>query len=158
MKAILAFYKGNGSILDKFVKYMTDGEYSRVAIIDSKGQWYTSSPVEGVIKKNITPEKGKYDFMEVECEEEDYEKAIKFLEAQIGKENNFFGLLLSRSFHFLNYEEKWFSSELAANFLNLINRGDINSAYFKFSPSSLLERLKMCQIKYETSTYKFIEG
>lgn len=158
MKIKLAFYKGKGDILDKFVKYMTDGTHSRVAIIDKSGQWYMCVPNEGVIKKNMNPDASKYDYVEIECNYIDYAKAVSFLEHQLGKSNNFLGLLLSKSFHFLDYEERWFSSELAANFLNIIKRGDINSSYFTYSPSSLLEKLKECESKYGSDIYKFIEG
>lgn len=158
MKIKLAFYKGDGNILDKFVKYMTDGKYSRVAIIDKNGQWYFCVPNEGVIKKNMNPNHTKYDYVEIDCDQSNYNKAIQFLNNQLGKSNNYLGLLLSKSFHFLDYEERWFSSELAANFLNIIKRGDINSSYFTYSPSSLLDKLIKCQSRYGSGIYKFIEG
>jgi len=124
MSIHLAFYKGKGKLIDRVIRFGTRSIYSHVEIVfnyGSKEQFcISSSPRDkGVRMKNIHLKKDNWDIISVL-----YNPIVSELLFVKSKGNgyDFLGIFFSQILNLqIHSKKRWFCSEYAAAFLNVIN-------------------------------------
>ncbi len=136
--AVLAFYIGNGDLVNRTIRAVTRGRESHVEflLLEHIPQRFpqvaraisSSARDGGVREKEITFKKGQWAFVEVPWAPPD---AYYRIQEHIGKPYDFMGLFLCQLFNFRRQnDQKWWCSEICAHALNLPNP-------HRFSPSEL---------------------
>ena len=116
MKARLAFYKAEGTLVDKVIRWWTRSNYSHVELVID-GLWYSSSPRDGGVRKATIVAKDNWDLVEVEVEEAWVEDLYRTTE-KCGYD--FKGILGNEILPFrVHSESKYYCSEWCAEALRL---------------------------------------
>ena len=125
MKVTIALKKkSKDGILDKLIeqaiKIWTRSKYFHVEMI-IKDVWVSTNPTAGAVYMNtLQPLNDNYDYFDVDVDGRRINKVMDFLNAQVGKKYDYWGLFFSTVFT-MNVEDrnKWFCSELIAEALNV---------------------------------------
>lgn len=119
MKAQLAFYKADGNLVDKLVRFWTRSCYSHVELVIN-GTWYSTSPRDLEVRaKNINPRDGYWDFVDVEI---DYAYVQRFFNRTKGSKYDWLGIFLSQIFPLhIQLERRYYCSEWCATALTLVD-------------------------------------
>jgi len=107
-----------GKLVDAAIKWWTKSKYFHVEMIINN-KWISSNPgVGSVYIRDLAPLKENYDYFEIEVDGRKEKKVMRFLESQVSKKYDYWGLIFSTIFT-LNIEDrnKWFCSELVSEAL-----------------------------------------
>ncbi len=128
----LAFYKGDGDITDKAIRWWTKSDYSHVELY-MHGMWYSTSPRDlEVRRKMMQPKPENWDYVEVEV---DYHKVIELFTRTKGAKYDWTGILLSQFIPLGRHSKsRWFCSEWCAEALGLDNSNE-------YSPGDLYKKV-----------------
>ena len=133
MKVRLAFYKGEGKLFDKLVRFWTRSKYSHVEIAIGH-LWYSASYMDkGVRMKSMpNPNPNSWDYIEVDMDSDIFEAVYR---EHKGKGYDWLGILFSQFIPLnIHQKSKCYCSEFCAEALPL-SRTDI-------SPEGLYRHLK----------------
>lgn len=132
-----AFYKAEGDIFDRLIRWWTCGPYSHVEMVIGSPVGETTiisaSPRDGGVReKRLVLDPEHWDLVETEG---DAEAAAAFMRSQIGKKYDWLGILLCQVLP-LNWHWSggWFCSEICAAAIGL-------ESPHTFHPSALRWRL-----------------
>jgi hypothetical protein len=124
MEIKIAFYKGDGDILNKIVRWWTKSKYSHAELVLPDGAtWIGISPLlkskvesrEKLIVDNL-----EWDFIKVKITEEQYQTIIDFFDQTRGCGYDWIGMLLSQFLPFrIKYHNRWYCSEWIAYALRI---------------------------------------
>ena len=124
MKITIAFYKGEGDILNKIVSWWTKSKYSHAELIlDDRETWISISPkflskIESAKKFFASP--AEWDFTTLEVDQEQYQTILDFFEETKGSGYDWIGMLLSQFLPFrIKTENRWYCSEWIAYALRI---------------------------------------
>ena len=107
-------------LIEQAIKIWTRSKYFHVEMI-IKDVWVSTNPTAGAVYMNkLQPLNDNYDYFDVEVDGRRINKVMDFLNAQVGKKYDYWGLFFSTVFT-MNVEDrnKWFCSELVAEALNV---------------------------------------
>jgi len=147
MKIKIAFYKANGTIVDKLIRFWTRSKYSHCELIIN-GIWYTSISrkddiSKGITKRKLLPKEGHWDYIEIEGL--DYNKvqdSIEFFNSQLNKKYDWLGIFLSQFIPLkIQDKDKWFCSEIDSKMLK-ISGFNLSLEPNQYSPGRLFEEIK----------------
>ena len=124
MKICIAFYKGQGNILNKIVRKWTSSIYSHAELILNDGKtWISITPfLKSKIysKKSPEYEKDEWDFVEIDVTLEQHQTIEEFYELTEGCTYDWIGMLLSQFLPFhIKRKGKWYCSEWIAYALRI---------------------------------------
>jgi hypothetical protein len=113
-------FRGRGFI-SALIRWQTRGEYSHAAFLLPDGQILESWPGAGVRIKTLTDCKGidVYDVLGISPEQ--WESALSYAKAQVGKKYDYWSVIRFVSRRNLPKNAKWFCSELV--FVSLVMAG-----------------------------------
>jgi hypothetical protein len=139
----IAFYKAQGLLSDRIIRFWTNGKYSHCELVldykeDDYSECYSSSMRDsGVRQKFIILDKDKWDLVDVDC---DKILAKKWFDDHKGAKYSYLGLL-SFVWRSDNYENnKYFCSEAVMSAIGF------NEAW-RFSPNSMKSVIDQILIK-----------
>jgi len=117
MKAQLAFYKGEGTIVDGLIRWWTKSEYSHVELVVD-GLWYSTSPRDQKIRsKYINPKPENWDYVDVTV---DADRLEELFNRTKGAKYDWTGIALSQFLPLnVHSRDRWFCSEFCAEALGL---------------------------------------
>ena len=117
----VAFYKCEGNIVDKLIRWWTKSEYSHVELIIGD-YWYSISPRDTYVRKKIIDYKeDHWDIIDIDAR---YSPgyALLFYEKIKGSKYDWAGILLSQVLPLNVHDRKrWFCSEFVAATLKIDN-------------------------------------
>lgn len=115
--AALAFYKAEGTLFDRAIRWRTRSQYSHVELVIGPN-WYTSSPRDGgVRRKEIVPKEGHWDFVPVEI---DIERVIQLYARTMWHRYDWLGVFgHAIGIPRIHSRERWTCSEWVAEALGL---------------------------------------
>lgn len=124
MKIKIAFYKGKGTWTNSVVRWWTNSVYSHAELILPDGvTWVGISPfLNSVVTKRIVLDynHNKWDLLEVEITEDQYEMIMQFFEDTKGQGYDWIGMLLSQFLPCkIKHRERWYCSEWIAYALRI---------------------------------------
>ena len=124
MNITIAFYKGEGDILNKIVRKWTKSIYSHAELIlDDAETWISISPKIGSkINENLisSPNPSSWDFISLKVDEEQYQTILDFYSETKGSGYDWVGMLLSQFLPFrIKTENRWYCSEWIAYALRI---------------------------------------
>jgi len=129
-KAKVIFYKGDGNIVDKTIRWWTDGPFSHCEIyIPEDEKSYSSSGMDGGCRSRKHTPNDNWEEVEIDV---DIELVHQFFNETVGTEYDFlgaFGFVLP----FKDRSDRWFCSEWCSNILKI--SGD--KRMWKTEPSTL---------------------
>jgi len=110
----IAFYKGEGTYIDRLIRWGTNTPYSHVELIGPDGKGWSASPREGIVrKKEIDWESGHWDIITVDWK--DLEIVSQDVEAHMGKRYDYRSIISNHVFSLIRSNpDRWFCSELIA--------------------------------------------
>lgn len=116
-KVQLAFYKGEGNIVDKAIRLWTRSKYSHVELVIGE-YWYSTSPrLKKLTKRVVYPNPDHWDYISVELSIDEVEKLYNRTK---DAKYDWFGIVFSQFFPFkLHTNKRWFCSEWAASAMGL---------------------------------------
>ena len=136
MKAKVAFYRAdnpNAQWDDKLIAWWTDSKYSHCELV-ANGIWYSSSPRDGKVRaKEIVPQEGHWDFVEVDIDREWFN--IFFKENE-GKKYDWLNIFCTQFLPCnLQNPKKWICSEFVGT--------AIFKKEFKGNPQDLFNKISL---------------
>jgi len=134
MKARLAFYKGEGDITDKAIRWWTKSPYSHVELVIGDNKWISVSPrIGNLTSRYMLPNKEHWDYLPIEVDEG---RLDMLLDKYLGCKYDWLGIALTQ-FIPMNVQDpkKLFCSEWCAMVLGLDKPS-------KYSPGSLYNKLR----------------
>jgi hypothetical protein len=124
VKITIAFYKGEGDILNKIVRWWTNSKYSHAEmILDDQETWISISPkllskIDST--RRFFASHTEWDFIPLEVTEEQYKTILDFFNETRGSKYDWFGMLLSQFLPFrIKTENRWYCSEWIAYALRI---------------------------------------
>jgi len=126
MKIWIAFYKGNGDVINSIVRWWTKSPYSHSELVLSDAQtWLSISPfVKAKVssKQKITYNPIEWDFVEVPLLQAQHEIIEQFYDLTKGCGYDWFGMVLSQFLPFhIKQKNRWYCSEWIAYALRISN-------------------------------------
>ena len=108
-------------IIAKAIKLWTKSDYFHCEII-IKNKWISSSPSAGAVYiRDLKPLKENWDYVTIDIDGRKVNKCLKFLESQVNKKYDIYGLIFSTIFNFnIEDRDKWFCSELVSESLKIL--------------------------------------
>jgi len=114
----LAFYKGEGDIVDKAIRWWTKSEFSHVEMVFGD-EWCSTSPRTmkvGCRKVAAKPE--NWTFVQVVCTPEQEEVLKNRFRSEYGKKYDWLGIVLTQIVPLsVDAPNRWFCSEICAQAL-----------------------------------------
>ena len=126
----VAFYTGNGGLLNKTIRWGTNSQVSHVELVDHDDICWSSSHTDGgVRRKKINLKSGNWKVIPVAWADD---KAVDFVRNHLDAKYDYMGVLLSHvvSLH-RHSKDKWFCSEIVAASLGLINPHSLSPAHLE---------------------------
>jgi len=121
MEVVIGFYRGT-SFKAKLIKFWTKSEYSHCEILFD-GFSYNADTEMGLLRYNLEKYNEKeWDSIKifVDVSSINKKKIEKFIQAQLGLQYDWKGIILSQFFRFgINSDDKWFCSEFVTKVLQL---------------------------------------
>ena len=124
MEIKIAFYKGDGNVLNKIVRWWTKNKYSHAELVLPDGvTWLGISPflkskVES--REKLIVDNLEWDFVKIKITEEQYQNIIDFFEQTEGCGYDWIGMLLSQFLPFrIKHNSRWYCSEWIAYALRI---------------------------------------
>lgn len=124
MKVTIAFYKGEGDVLNKIVRWWTKSKYSHAEmILNDQETWISISPK--LLSKIDSTRKffasnAEWDFIPLEVNEEQYQTILDFFKETRGSRYDWIGMLFSQFLPFrIKTENRWYCSEWIAYALRI---------------------------------------
>jgi len=110
----LAFYKGEGTIIDRIIRWGTNTKYSHVELVGPDGKGWSASPREGLVrKKEINWDSGNWDLLEVDWVS--LEQVAADIDRHMGRKYDYKGIFSNHILSLIRSNpDKWFCSELIA--------------------------------------------
>ena len=138
----VAFYKGNGTIFDKLIRWWTRSKYSHVEIIIDN-IWYSASPRAGCVRAAyIDAINNHWDYIIISCSLQTKQEILNAINSQLGKPYDIIGILLSQIFPLgVDDPSAWFCSELCSCALQKAGIIDRKHHASWYSPARLYRRL-----------------
>jgi len=138
----LALYKGEGDWTDKVIRWWTRSEYSHCEIVIDD-VWYSASPREGNVRaKEIEPQEGNWDYVEIVCSPEQEQIVLGTFEANMGSGYDYMGIVLSQVLPIgIQMSYRWFCSEICAQALMYANLMTRTKRAQWYSPERLRKAL-----------------
>lgn len=132
------FYKADGTLFDKLIRWWTRSPYSHVELELSEGEWWSSSPRDGGVRtKKIVFSPYHWDTLELSAADAPSLRA--FFKQREGTRYDAAGLLLTQIFKTpYRTRERFFCSEICAAALGVPD-GDL------YSPGDLYKLLRWQQ-------------
>lgn len=126
----LAFYKAPGTLVDKFIRWGSNHEYSHVELIGPDGLGWSASTREGKVrKKKINFDSGNWDIIDMPWK--DASVVASRMEPFMGQRYDYIGLFLTHVIALnRSVPNRWICSEIVAMALGLPDAHE-------FSPGSL---------------------
>jgi len=114
----LALYKGKGNWTDKAIRKWTKSEYSHCELVIDN-IWYSSSPRDGCVRaKQIEPQEGNWDYIEITCNPEQQSVVLDTFRANMGSGYDYTGILFSQVLPIgIQMSFRWFCSEICSQAL-----------------------------------------
>ena len=114
----LAFYRGEGLVTDRVIRWVTRSPCSHVELIDPLGHSISSSARDGGVRRAaIDLNNPKWEVVPVPWAPSD---AIQTIEAHLGTKYDYAGLILSQLFALRRHSShRWFCSEICAAALGM---------------------------------------
>ena len=138
----IAFYKGRKRLADRLIQWWTNSEYSHCEIVID-GVWYSASlRNKGVRAKWCNPKKGNWDYVVIQCTDEEVDKIIGRFTNEMYKGYDILGLVMTQVIALgVDAKNKWFCSEICTQALMDagIILGGKDSAWY--SPERLYKEL-----------------
>ena len=124
MKICVAFYKGDGNVLNKIVRKWTKSVYSHAELIlNDEKTWISITPfLKSKIYSKENPEynKNEWDFLDISVTPEQHRIIEEFYELTEGCSYDWVGMLFSQFLPFrIKQESKWYCSEWIAYALRI---------------------------------------
>ena len=124
MKIQIAFYKGDGNILNKIVRWWTNSVYSHAElVIPETSTWMGITPL---LKSKINAIKKEecnmadWDFIDIEISQSQYNNIMEFYEDTHGHGYDWIGMLLSQFLPCkIKHKNRWYCSEWIAYALRI---------------------------------------
>lgn len=132
----LAFYKGSGTLYDQGIRLVTHGPYAHCEIVFKDGQWFSSSPRDGGVRfKEIVPQAGSWDFLELDIQEDTIRE---WSETQVGLKYDWSGVARFVLPFLPSSKDHWFCSEIC---IAALQRGGLllDLTPSRYSPNDLYE-------------------
>ena len=124
MKIQIAFYKGDGNILNKIVRWWTNSVYSHAElVIPESNTWMGITPlvkskINAIKKEECNIE--EWDFIDIEISESQYNNIMEFYEDTCGHGYDWAGMLLSQFLPCkIKHKHRWYCSEWIAYALRI---------------------------------------
>lgn len=124
MEIKIAFYKGDGDILNKIVRWWTNSKYSHAELVlPDDVTWIGISPfikskVES--RKKLIVDNLDWDFVKIKITEEQYQTIIDFFNETRGRGYDWIGMSLSQFLPFrIKHHNRWYCSEWIAYALRI---------------------------------------
>lgn len=124
MKITIAFYKGEGDILNKIVRWWTKSQYSHAELIlNDRETWISISPkflskIEASKKFFANP--AHWDYTTLTVDPDQYQTILDFYTETEGSGYDWIGMLLSQFLPFrIKTENRWYCSEWIAYALRI---------------------------------------
>jgi len=124
MEINIAFYRGNGGIVNKIVRWWTKSEYSHAELVMPDGlTWIGISPfktskLQSVFKLDYDPK--EWEFISIEITEQQLEVINEFFRATEGCQYDWVGMILSQLLPYnIKRKNKWYCSEWIAYALRI---------------------------------------
>ena len=139
----LAFYKGNGNLFDRIVRFWTRSRYSHVEIVIGDF-WYTSSPRDGgVVSRRMKGfDSRNWDFVRISTIPGNKIHIADLFFEQKGKRYDWLGIFLSQIFPLgVQNPKRWFCSEICAYVLDRSGANHLEKDYSWYSPGRLYEEV-----------------
>ena len=156
MNIWVALYKGEGSTVNRLVRWWTKSKYSHAELVlTDKTTWVGISPFlkAEITKTSInTYNKEDWDFYNIPVTQEQYDVVISFYNLTEGATYDWFGMSLSQFLPFrIKQENKWYCSEWILYALRVANIIDWKVIKIfdqsDLSPSKLYDILELCGFK-----------
>jgi len=136
--AELIFYKNRKTLLDRLIMWKTGGKYSHCEI-KVGGNMFSSSGLDGGVRKKPFKNPNSWDIIEVEI---DVDKFKKYFEKTKGSKYDYIGIL-GFILPLQDRTYSWFCSEWCSNFLKISGYEKLwLEEPSKIHPSKLYEILK----------------
>jgi len=124
VKIYIAFYKGEGNILNKIVRGWTKSIYSHAELIlDDNTTWISISPKLCSEIESTTPtevDKNSWDIISLEVTEEQHKVILDFFDETCGCGYDWIGMLCSQFLPFrIKTKNRWYCSEWIAYALRI---------------------------------------
>lgn len=134
----VAFYKAKyGTLLDRWISWVTWGPYSHCELVFRDGLWFSSSPRDGGTRfKRIEFDDSHWDFIEIPLDLERERVVRDFCEVERGKPYDWAGAIFRLPF----INGRWFCSEIC--FEALSKSVKLKGESFWATPNSLWKTLR----------------
>lgn len=111
----IAFYKGDGILRDKFIRWWTRSSYSHVEIIMPDGTMAGINPPKYPrvrVKSSLDLNSKEWDFIKILVSKKQVTAIKKFIDSTIGQGYDWLGMILSHITPFkVRVPNKWYCSE-----------------------------------------------
>lgn len=120
----IAFYKAEGKIFDKLIRWWTGGRYSHCELVFSDGVFFSSSPRDGGVRyKTIQKDLGKWDFVGIRVDKFDENVLRRWCDSKVGRSYDWLGIALTQALPLgMEDPERYFCSEIIVDALQHIGR------------------------------------
>ena len=122
-EVMIAFYKGDGLLRDKFIRWWTGSIYSHVEIIMPNGTMAgISPPIYPRVRRKGSDDLdfNEWDFIKIPVTEEQVDAIKKFIDSTRGQGYDWIGMLASHVTPFkVRFPNKWYCSEWVAYALSV---------------------------------------
>ena len=159
MKIWVALYKGEGTFINKVVRWWTKSIYSHAELIlDDKQTWIGISPfikARLVLRQVSNYDPNNWDFYEININQEQHNLIIDFYNLTKDSKYDWVGMLLSQCLPFrIKEKNKWYCSEWILHALRISNIIDWKVIKIfdqaDLSPAKLHDILILCNFKKTT--------
>lgn len=120
----IAFYKGEGRIFDKLIRWWTKGKYSHCEIVFMDGLWYGADAWNNEVRyAYFLPDPANWDMIEISLAPKEELLVRAWCDSKVGKGYDYLGLILSQViFLGIDCANRWFCSELCVEALQQAGR------------------------------------
>lgn len=156
---MIAFHKDADGLTEKAICWYTKSKYSHCELIID-GVWFSASGRDsGVRTKDIVPQNGHWDYIRIKCSDDEIDKLKKLQATENGKKYDYTGLWMSQFFKTsIHKEDRWFCSEICAEGLKVIDKGNLKMSSNEYNPGSLFDQLElMTKDDIHKYTYTFMK-
>lgn len=120
----LAFYRGEGKIVDRLVRWWTQGKYSHCEMVFSDGMYFSADAWSNKVRyATIKANPANWDFVELGINPKEELAVRAWCDSQNGKGYDWVGILLSQILPLKAHSKRrWFCSELCVAALQTVGR------------------------------------